>query len=138
MKQLASSECVEEAKEKYKIFVKDVLTSHFEKFEAFDMFQQRVDEFLDSFLSAKRICYVYDILKIIRTLFHGHSSIERGFSINKEQFLENFQEESLIPLRIVNDNMLANNLTPSNIQISQAVLENVSLKSKLQKISYKK
>ena len=39
--------------------------------------------------------------------------------------VENLQEGSLIALCIVNDYMLANNLTPSYIQISKAMLENV-------------
>ena len=133
LKQLPSSKYAEEAMELYKIFVKEVLTSHFEKFEAFDMFQQRVDEFLDSSLSDRKFCYVYDILKIICTLSHAQSSIERGFSINKEHLVENLQEESLIALRIVNDHMLANNLTPSNIQISKAVLENAKASNRCYK-----
>ena len=45
---------MEEAKEQYKIFVKDVLASHFQKFEEHGKFQQIVDEFLDSFFSDKK------------------------------------------------------------------------------------
>ena len=91
---------------------------------AFEMFQQKIDEFLDFFLSDKNFCHVYDILKIICTLYHGHLSIERGFSINKEHFVEN-------------DHMLANILTSSNIQIPKAMLEkfkasNRCYKNKLQ------
>ena len=56
---------------------------------------------------------------------HGQSSVEGRFSINKEHLVENLQEELLITLRIINDHMLANNLTPSNIQISKAMLENI-------------
>ena len=44
-KRWPSSKYVEETKEQYKVFVKDVVTSHLEKFDAFDMFQQRVNEF---------------------------------------------------------------------------------------------
>ena len=56
LKRLPSSEYVEEPNEQCKIFIKDDLISYFEKFKAFDMFQQRVDEFLDSFLSDKKNC----------------------------------------------------------------------------------
>ena len=125
LKRLPSSKYVGKAKEQYKIFVKDVLTSYFEKFETFDMFQQTVDEFLDSFLSDRNFFHVYDIVKIICTLPYGQPSIERRFSINKEHLEENLQEESLIALCIVNDQMFANNLSLSNIQISKAMLENV-------------
>ena len=94
LKRLPSSKYVGKAKEQYKIFVKDVLTSYFEKFETFDMFQQTVDEFLDSFLSDRKFFHVYDILKIICTFLYGQPSIERRFSINKEHLEENLQEES--------------------------------------------
>ena len=90
------------------------------------MFQGRVNEFLDSLLSDKKVCYVYDFLKIICTVSQGQSSIERGFSINKEHLVENLQEESLIAFCIVNGPMLVNNVKSSYIQISmKAMLENV-------------
>ena len=138
LKQLPSSKHVEEAKEQYKIFVKDVQTTHFEKFEAFEIFQQRADKFLNSFLSDKTFCQVYDILKIICTFCHGQSSIERRFNINKERLVENLQEESLNAFRIVNDHMLANNAIPSNIQISKTMLENAKASNRRYKNKFKK
>ena len=79
---------------------------------------------LQRLLSLKRLPpskYVEETKETICTWSHGESSIERGFSINKEHHVENLQEESLITLCIVNDHMLVNNLTPSNIQISKAI-----------------
>ena len=90
LKRLPSSKYVEEAKKRCKIFVKDIVTLHFERFEEFHMFQQTVNKFMGSFLSDKKFSYVYDILKINYTLSHGQLSIERGFRINKEHLLENF------------------------------------------------
>ena len=58
-------------------------------------------------------------------MYHGQLSIEREFGINKKHLVENLQEESLTALRLVNYHILANNLTPSNIQIFKAMLENV-------------
>ena len=47
--------------------------------------------FLDSWIYYHKFCHVYDILKIICTLSHVQSSIERGlFSINREH-LQNLQ-----------------------------------------------
>ena len=88
------------------------------------MFQQIVDEFLDSFFFLIKKCHVYDILNTNYNLPHGQLSIERGFSINKEYLLENVQEESLIVPCMVNVHKLANNLAPNN-QILQAMFENV-------------
>ena len=119
LKRLPSTKYVEEAKEQYQSFIKHVVTAEFDKFDSFDRFKQRVDEFLGAFLAEKTYCNVYDLLKLVCTLSHGQSSIERGFSINKEHLVENLQEESLIALRIINDHMFANNLTPININISK-------------------
>ena len=96
-----------------------------DKFESFDRFKQRVDEFLGAFLAEKTYCNVYGLLKLVFTSSHGQSSIERGFSINKEHLVENLQEGSLIALRIINDHMFANNLTPININISKEMMTNV-------------
>ena len=52
-------------------------------------------------------CNVYDILKLVYTLSHGLSSVEKEFSINKEH-VENLQEE-LIAFRTLNDHKSANN-----------------------------
>ena len=125
LKRLPSAKYVEEAKEQYQSFIKHVVTAEFEKFESFDKFQQRVDEFLGTFLLQKTYCNVYDILKLVCTLSHGQYCIERGFSINKEHLIENLQEESLMALRTVNDHMLSNNLTPVDIQITKGMMDNV-------------
>lgn len=44
-------------------------------------------------------------VKIIFTFFHGNSSLERGFSINKDCLIENLQEDSLIAQRLIFDKL---------------------------------
>ena len=54
------------------------------KFDLYDNFKKGGDEFL-ALLCQKRIyCNVCDIVKLVCTLSHGQSSVERAFSINKE------------------------------------------------------
>ena len=77
-------------------------------------------KFMDNLLSEKIYCNVYEILKLVCTLSHGQSSVEKGFSIKKEYLVENLQEESLIlALPKVNAHMLENNLTPIYINITK-------------------
>lgn len=47
-------------------------------------------------------------LKMIFILSHGNASLERGFSINKECFVENLAEESLVAQRQIYDAIIAN------------------------------
>ena len=51
------------------------------------------------------------ILKTILTLSHGNTSVERGFSINKNLVDVNTSQESIIAQHLVKDHMIANNLT---------------------------
>ena len=53
LKRVPSTKCVKEAKEQSQSFIKHFVSAEFEKFESFDKFRQRVDEFLGTFLSEK-------------------------------------------------------------------------------------
>lgn len=46
-------------------------------------------------------------VKIVLCLSHGNSSVERGFSVNKECLVENMKEESLVAQRLVYDEVSA-------------------------------
>lgn len=46
-------------------------------------------------------------MKIVLCLSHGNSSVERGFSVNKECLVENMKEESLVAQRLVYDEVSA-------------------------------
>ena len=47
------------------------------------------------FSSEKMYCNVCDSLMLVCTLSHGQSSVERGFSINKEHLNENLHRSLL-------------------------------------------
>ena len=52
-------------------------------------------------------------------LSHGQSAVERSFSLGKSFVVENILEESIRNKKIMKDHMLANNITPSTIQITK-------------------
>ena len=54
-------------------------------------------------LQVKIVTVRYGMCKLICliVLSHGESSIERGFTINKEVLQDNLQEKSLVPQRLI-------------------------------------
>lgn len=62
-------------------------------------------------------------VKIIFTFFHGNSSLERGFSINKDCLIENLQEDSLIAQRLIYDKL--RNVDIENFEISKSLIQSV-------------
>ena len=47
----------------------------------------------------------WEIFKLVFTLSHGQTSVERGFSINKELLVENLHEESIVCEKMVYDHV---------------------------------
>ena len=54
-------------------------------------------------------------------LSHGQSAVEHSFSLGKSFIVENISEESIRNKKLINDHMLANNITRSTIQITKKV-----------------
>ena len=52
-------------------------------------------------------------------LSHGQSAVECSFSLGKSFIVENMSEESIRNKKLIKDHMLANNITPSTIQITK-------------------
>jgi len=103
----------DEAKEQFCIFVEDVVAKHREEFSSFEMFTQRLDVFLMRYLSEKKFESLSMVCILMFCLSHGQSSIERGFSINKEFISDNQSESSFISLRMVHDHLKSKNVTSS-------------------------
>ena len=62
------------------------------------------------------------ILKTVLTLSCRNASWERGCSINKNVLDVNMSQDSVIPQWLVKYHMIANNLTPSMIEISKVTV----------------
>ena len=115
----------DDAKEQFCYFVEDVVHKHREQFSSFEMFTQRLDVFLMRFLSEKKFESLSMVCILIFCLSHGQSSIERGFSINKEYIANNQSESSLISLRMVHDHLKSKNVTSKDIVISGDMVKSV-------------
>ena len=71
------------------------------------------------------------VLKIVLTLSHGQASVERGFSQNKTILLNNMMTQSIVARRFIKDHLIANNLQPHTVNLSNKLI--VSVKSARQK-----
>ena len=58
------------------------------------------------------------MVKIILTLSHGQSEVERGFSQNHICLENNIIEDSIVSRRIVKYHMLSNDLKPHTIDVT--------------------
>ena len=61
------------------------------------------------------------------TLFHGQSSVERRFTVNKQFFIANLKEKPLTALRWVEEHMSASDKTPKEVQITRDMLHYVKV-----------
>ena len=75
-----------------------------------------------------------DIVKFILILSQSQSSVERGFSINKNLLVENPQESSLIAQYLVLDQMSVNCFEPHTFPIDRNL---ISVKSSRQRYDHK-
>ena len=104
-KWLSENEC-EDAKLQYDKFLSSSAKEHNEKFVDFGRASDRVDLFFRKFLNEnKAYGSLWKVCKILFTLSHGQSAVERSFSINKDFLVENLKKGSLCAQRMVYDHM---------------------------------
>ena len=88
-----------------------------EKFKSFERSKECLDEFFLSTFEVPKNYEELSVIKIILGLSHGQSAVKGSFSLEKSFILENIVEESIRNKKLIKDHMLANNITPSPIQI---------------------
>ena len=114
-----SSQSAERAKAWYSLFF-DVVDSNVTAFKDLNKENDRLDSFFASFIDRdKSYADMWEVCKIMSTLSHGQSSVECGFTVNKQLSIENLKEKSLIALRWVADHMSASEETPEEVQITR-------------------
>jgi hypothetical protein len=120
-----SPKSAELAKKQYqKLF--EIVDSNRKAFQDFDLNNDRLDRFFSDFIGTNRAYEdVWSVFKLVFVLSHGQSSIERGFSINKQLLVENLKEKSLIALRLIEDHMSSFEETPESIKINREMVQNV-------------
>ena len=92
------------AKLQYEDFLTSVQHDHKDKFQAFVKEKNHVDTFLGIYLKSNEMYEsLWKVCKIVLTLSHGQAAVERSFSVNKQLFVDNLQETSLVGQKIVYD-----------------------------------
>ena len=98
-----SSERSDSAKEEYESLLESANSQLKDRFLTFKS-EDRIDEFFADIMHGNpKYKNCWEVFKLIFTLSHGQTSVERGFSINKELLTENLHEVSIVLQRIVYD-----------------------------------
>ena len=84
----------------------------------FDIFANRLDDFVIPLLSAKKLDILSKVYILIFCLSYGQSAVERGFSANKEYIKENQSENCLVSPRIIHNHLTSKKVTVSSITIT--------------------
>ena len=98
----------------YKSFLQNELKLHHEKLTLLKEVKIVLMSFFSTFEVHKNYEELSSVIKIILVLSHG-----RSFSLEKSFIVENISEESIRNKKLIKDHMLANNITPSTIQITK-------------------
>ena len=111
----------------YKKFLGDVVARHKDEFQEFNKFDDRVDSFLQRFMSSNNKEYnnLFHVSQLIFILFHGQAHIERGFKTNSDLNRDNLSGFSLINLRIVHEHMTFNGYEPHSIPFSYDLVKSM-------------
>ena len=98
---LFKSKEADEVGDQYEKMLEELVPKYREEFANFDIFANRLDGFIISLLSVKKLEILSNVYILIFCLSHGQSTSEGGFSANKEYIKENQSENCLVSLRIV-------------------------------------
>ena len=119
---MLSSEA-DRAKQQYESFLNGTVPKNREKFEGFNSNNSRIDRFLAEFLARnEEFKWFWFVCKIIFTLSHGQSQVERGFNVNIEILVENLQEESLKGQRIIYNHSQSENLKLQDFKLTNQLV----------------
>ena len=88
-----SSQSAERVKAQYSSFF-DVADSNVPAFKDFNKENDRLDSFFADFIGRdKSYADMWEVCKIMSTFSHEQSSVERGFTVNKQFSIENLKEK---------------------------------------------
>ena len=100
---------------------------HHGKFAGFKFGEDRLDAFFyDVFNTQKRYEDLWTTVKFLLTLSHGHTAVERGFSVNKEALAQNLKEDSLEAICLVHDTISAKEIEIVEFVITDELLTSSS------------
>ena len=96
-----------------------------EKFEKYKREDCSLDDFFFGVcqMDEDKYCELVKVMKIVFTLSHGQSAVERSFSLGKTFVVDNISETSLIYKKLIKDHLISNKLTADNIHISRELIQ---------------
>ena len=82
----------------------------------FDKTKERVDAFYVKTLKVTQYKALFSFMQLVFCLSHGQSSVERGFSLNRDTAKRNMHEDTFITKRLIKDHLLSKkHLQPRSI-----------------------
>jgi len=76
------------------------------QFKEFEKSKNRLDSLYYSVIGQKsEFVELFSVIRCVLTLSHGNTSVESGFSVNRDMLVENLHEDSLVAQRIVYDSV---------------------------------
>ena len=107
----------------YRKLVSDAKRYHPDKFSSFKITTDRLDSFLFEVLQNQNESQqLWITMQLILTLSHRQTTVERGFSVNKEVLAPNLQETSLVAMRLVHSLMQAAKCKVADFVVNDALL----------------
>jgi len=96
------------------------------RFADFNPSVDRVHRLFNECMAGESYKGLFEVVKLLLVLSHGQSTVERGFSINKEMEVENLKEHTIIAERLVCDHV-RNVGGILNVELSKPLLLSVKL-----------
>ena len=93
--------------QEYDTFLEKVPVIGSDKFTGFDPKVYRVDQFFAIHMSNEAYQKLFAAVKLLVVLSYGQSSVERGFSVNKETSVDNVSPRRVIAKSVVCDHINA-------------------------------
>ena len=127
------------SKNQFDKFIQASSFEHKESFLKFKFTEDRLDTFLGLYVANEsQFKDLWHICKIKFILSHGQSSVERGFSVNKEVLQDNLQETSLNSQRLVYNTLQSNNSKPQEFIITKDLRKSCVLWYQKYKLEWQK
>ena len=106
-----------------KLLANGTVPKNMEKFEGFNSNNRHIDTFLAEFLARnEKFKWLWFVCKIIFTLSHGQSQVERGFNVNKEILVENLKENFLKGQRIIYNRIQFENVKLQDLKLTNELV----------------
>ena len=104
-------------------FYDEERTQSLSSFQGFSEKEHRLDSFyFDKFQVGEKYPHLSFVLRLIMTMSHGQSSVERNFSLKNNLEEDNQSEITVVARRICKDHMVSNKVKPHEVVVDKNML----------------